>query len=33
MPLRPLPAGVYFFSAKVPAGEMTLSAGVAVTLK
>lgn len=33
MPLRPLPAGVYFFSAKVPAGEMTLSAGVAITLK
>jgi len=33
MPLRPLPAGMYFFSAKVPAGEMTLSAGVAITLK
>jgi len=24
---------MYFFSAKVPAGEMTLSAGVAITLK
>jgi hypothetical protein len=33
MPLRPLPAGRYFFSAKVPAGEMTLSAGVGITLK
>ena len=33
MPLRPLPVGRYFFSAKVPAGEMTLSAGVGITLK
>ena len=33
MPLRPLPAGRYFFSAKVPAGEMTLSAGIGITLK
>jgi hypothetical protein len=33
MPLRPLPAGSYLFSAKVPAAEMTLSAGVNVTLK
>jgi hypothetical protein len=33
MPLRPLPAGMYFFSAKVPAGEVTLSAGVGIALK
>jgi hypothetical protein len=33
MPLRPLPAGTYVFSAKVPAAEMTLNAGVIVRLK
>ena len=33
MPLRPLPAGKYLFSAEVPANETTLRATVAVTLK
>jgi hypothetical protein len=33
MPLRPLPAGRYVFSAEVPAGEARLSAGVGITLK
>jgi hypothetical protein len=33
MPLRSLPPGKYFFTAKVPSGETTLSATTPVTLK
>ena len=33
MPLRPLPAGKYFFTAEVPQGEATLRATIEVTLK
>jgi hypothetical protein len=33
MPLRPLPPGKYFFTAKVPQGEATLRATTEVTLK
>jgi Intracellular proteinase inhibitor len=33
MPLRPLPAGGYYFSAEVPADEVTLRATVSVRLK
>jgi hypothetical protein len=33
MPLRPLPMGAYYFSAEVPAEEITLRATVAVILK
>ncbi|MFL5487518.1 MAG: BsuPI-related putative proteinase inhibitor [Gemmatimonadaceae bacterium] len=33
IPLRPLPSGRYFFSATVPAGEGTLTAGTAIVLK
>jgi len=33
MPLRPLPAGLYFFTAEVPQGEATLKATTQVTLK
>jgi hypothetical protein len=32
MPLRPLPPGKYFFTAKVPSGEVTLSVATQVTL-
>jgi hypothetical protein len=33
MPLRPLPAGKYFFSAEVPANETTLRSTIPVNLK